>query len=71
MFGPEVLIACVPQAAFIAANFGTVFTMQAILNFLATPESSQSFTPGGLIAATALCSLTLMVCIVLYVDIQY
>lgn len=68
LFGAEIMLACVPQAAYVACNFSNVYLMRAILNYLDSPQSSESFTPGGLVAATALSYLSFMVWIFLCYD---
>lgn len=64
MFGVEVLLSCIPHAANVACDVATVYIMQLILVYLASPDSFDSFTPGGLIAATALGYFGIMVTII-------
>lgn len=61
MFGAEIVLSCIPQAAYVAFDLSIVYIMQAILNFLAAPESTESFTPGGLLAAATCGFFGLMV----------
>lgn len=62
IFGAELLLACAPRTAMLACNFANVYLMRAILAYLATPNSADSFTRGGLLAATALSYFSIMVC---------
>lgn len=65
MFGVEVFLACIPHAVNVACDVATVYIMQRILVYLASPDSYDSFTPGGLIAATALGFFGIMVTMLL------
>lgn len=53
MFGADILLACLPQIAFLGFDLANVYIMQAILTYLAANEPSESYTPGSLLAATA------------------
>lgn len=61
MFGADILLACLPQMAFIGFDLSNVYIMQAILTYLAAPAPGESYTPGGLLAATAFGYAGLMV----------
>lgn len=61
IFGGEIVLACLPRAAQIGCQFANVYLVQAILTFLASPDSAESITRGGLLSATALSYLGIMV----------
>lgn len=61
MFGAEILLSCAPHVGYLSCQFALIYLMRAILNYLGAPEASESFVPGGLIAATALVFSGLMV----------
>lgn len=65
IFGPEILLSCVPQAGNVACTFSNVYLMRAILQYLDAPDSAESFSAGGLVAATALSYFSFMVGLVL------
>lgn len=54
MFGAEIVISCAPHAGYIACDFALVYLIKVILNYIDSPELSDCFTPGGLIAANTL-----------------
>lgn len=61
LFGAEIMLACVPQAGYVACTFSNVYLMRAILQYLDSPDLAEAFTPGGLVAATVLSYFSLMV----------